>query len=370
MCLEHTGRPPREEIVLRAARMTKVAALLLAGSLALAACASSEKSGSSASGSSSGGDLKVGIAYDTGGRGDKSFNDSAFAGVQAAIKKDGGKYTELSPNADASNRADLLTQLADQGYNPVIAVGFAYGDVIADVATQYPDTQFAIVDSSGLDAKGKPLGKGNVTGLQFAANEGSFLGGVAAALKTTTNHVGFVGGVETPLIQAFQAGYVAGAKAAKPGITVDVEYISPAGDFSGFNDPAKGKIVAQGMYDAGADIVYAAAGGSGIGVFQAAAASSKRAIGVDSDQYQTVGDPSLQPVIMTSVLKRVDNAVEAYIGDYAAGKVKGGSDIINDLKTDGVGLATSGGFIDDIKSQVDGYKQKIVSGEIKVPTTP
>jgi basic membrane protein A len=352
--------------------MTKAAVLLLAGSMALAACASDEKNGSSGSGSSgsSGSDLKVGIAYDTGGRGDKSFNDSAFAGVEKATKDNGGKYTELSPNSDASNRADLLTQLADQGYNPVIAVGFAYGDVIGDVAKQYPDTQFAIVDSSGLDADGKPLGSGNVTGLQFAANEGSFLGGVAAALKTTTNHIGFVGGVETPLIQSFQAGYVAGAKAVKPDITVDVEYISPAGDFSGFNDPAKGQIVAQGMYDKGADIVYAAAGGSGIGVFQAAKASNKRAIGVDSDQYQTVGDPTLQPVIMTSVLKRVDNAVEAYINDFVDGKIKGGSDIVNDLKTDGVGLATSGGFIDDIQAQIKEYADKIKSGEITVPTTP
>jgi basic membrane protein A len=348
-------------------------ALLLAGSMALAACASDEKGGSASGGSgsgSSGGDLKVGIAYDTGGRGDKSFNDSAFAGVQAAIKDNGGDFTELSPNSDASNRADLLTQLADQGYNPVIAVGFAYGDVMGDVAKQYPDTQFAIVDSSGLDADGKPLGTGNVTGLLFAANEGSFLGGVAAALKTTTNHIGFVGGQQSPLIQAFEAGYVAGAKAAKPDITVDVEYISPAGDFSGFNDPAKGQIVAQGMYDKGADIVYAAAGGSGIGVFQAAKAANARAIGVDSDQYQTVGDPSLQPVIMTSVLKRVDNAVQAYIGDFAKSDVKGGSDITSDLKSDGVGLATSGGFIDDIQSQIDEYKQKIVSGEITVPTTP
>ena len=353
--------------------MTKAAVLLLAGSMALAACASDEKNSSGSGSGSSGGsdDLKVGIAYDTGGRGDKSFNDSAFSGVEKATKDNGGKYTELSPNSDASNRADLLTQLADQGYNPVIAVGFAYGDVIGDVAEQYPDTQFAIVDSSGLDAEsGKPLGSGNVTGLLFAANEGSFLGGVAAALKTTTNHIGFVGGVETPLIQAFQAGYVAGAKAAKPDITVDVEYISPAGDFSGFNDPAKGQIVAQGMYDKGADIVYAAAGGSGIGVFQAAKASNARAIGVDSDQYQTVGDPTLQPVIMTSVLKRVDNAVEAYINDFVDGKIKGGSDILNDLKTDGVGLATSGGFIDDIQAQIKEYADKIKSGEIKVPTTP
>jgi basic membrane protein A len=124
------------------------------------------------------------------------------------------------------------------------------------------------------------------------------------------------------------------------------------------------------MYDKGADIVYAAAGGSGIGVFQAAKASGKRAIGVDSDQYQTVGDPTLQPVIMTSVLKRVDNAVEAYINDFVDGKIKGGSDIINDLKTDGVGLATSGGFIDDIQAQIKEYADKIKSGEITVPTTP
>lgn len=351
----------------------KAAALLLAGSLALAACASNETgSGGNASGSSAGSSApKIGLAFDTGGRGDKSFNDSAYAGAEAAIKSDGGTLQTLSPNSDASNRADLLTQLADGGYNPVIAVGFSYGDVIGDVAKQYPQTTFAVVDSSGVDADGKPLGAGNVTGLLFAANEGSFLGGVAAALKTTTNHIGFVGGVQTPLIQSFEAGYVAGAKAVKPDITVDVQYISPAGDFSGFNDPAKGKIVAQGMYDKGADIVYAAAGGSGIGVFQAASGKpGARAIGVDSDQYQTVGDPNLQPLIMTSVLKRVDNAVQAFIADFVAGKVKGGTDIVNDLSTDGVGLSTSGGQIDDIKDQIDAYKQKIISGEIKVPTTP
>jgi len=350
--------------------MMKTAALLMAGSLGLAACASDEGGGSGSAGQASGGDLKVGIAYDTGGRGDKSFNDSAFSGVQAAIEANGGDYRALPPNSDASNRADLLTQRADQGYNPIVAVGFAYGDVIGDVAAQYPDTQFAIVDSSGLDENGKPLGEGNVTGLQFAANEGSFLGGVAAALKTETNHIGFVGGVQTPLIQSFEAGYVAGAKAVKPDITVDVQYISPAGDFTGFNDPAKGQIVAQGMYDKGADIVYHAAGGSGLGVFRAAKDAGKRAIGVDSDQYNTVGDASLQPVIMTSVLKRVDNAVEAYIGDYVDGSAKGGSDIVNDLKSDGVGLSATGGFIDDIQTQIDGYEQKIISGEITVPNTP
>ena len=190
-------------------------------------------------------DLKIGLAYDTGGRGDRSFNDSAYAGVEAAIEANGGEVSELSPNADASNRADLLTQLADQGYNPVIAVGFAYGDVIGDVAEQYPDTNFAIIDSSVAE-----IGADNLTGLLFAEEQGSFLAGVAAALKTTTNHIGFVGGVETPLIEKFEAGYFAGAQAVKPDITIDSSYLTPAGDFSGFNDPAKGQIAAQGMFDA------------------------------------------------------------------------------------------------------------------------
>ncbi|WP_225234612.1 BMP family lipoprotein [Klenkia terrae] len=352
---------------MRRARGMKLAALAIAGSLALAACASDEDTSGSGGSASSGGSEdgpKIGLAYDTGGRGDKSFNDSAYAGVEAAIEANGGSVQEVSPNSDASDRADLLTQLADQGFNPIIAVGFAYGDVIGDVAQQYPDVDFAIVDSTGVDVAD------NVTGLQFAANQGSFLGGVAAATKSETGHVGFVGGVETPLIQAFEAGFVAGAQTVNPQIIIDRQYISPAGDFSGFNDPARGQIVAQGMFDAGADIVYAAAGGSGIGVFQAAAASGGRAIGVDSDQYETVGDASLQAVIMTSVLKRVDNAVEAYIGTFVDGSVEGGTDVVNDLSTEGVGLSYSGGFIDDIQSTIDDYTQQIVDGEITVPETP
>jgi basic membrane protein A len=347
----------------------KAAALLLAGSMALAACASDQKtssgSGSSGSSASSSGDLQIGLAYDTGGRGDKSFNDSAYAGVEAGIKDLGGTVTELTPNADASNRVDLLTQLADDGKNPVIAVGFAFADALAAVAPQYPNTQFAIVDQSVAD-----MGLKNATGLLFAANEGSYLGGVAAALKSESGHIGFVGGVETPLIQEFEAGYVAGAQAAKPGIIIDRQYISPAGDFSGFSDPAKGKILAQGMFQAGADIVYHAAGGSGQGVFEAASEAGGRAIGVDSDQYETVGDPALQRVIMTSVLKRVDNAIQAYLTDYSKGSVSGGTDVVNDLQSGGVGLATSGGQIDDIKAQIDDYTKKIIAGDIKVPTTP
>lgn len=343
-------------------------ALLLAGSMALAACASDESTTESSGGGGGAApaeELRVGLAYDTGGRGDRSFNDSAYAGASAAVEALDGRLQEFSPNEDASNRAEGLAGLAEQGFNPVIAVGFNYDDVIAEVAPQFPDTTFAQVDGSNADgAKGD-----NVTGLIFAEEQGSFLAGVAAALKSESDHIGFVGGVQSPLIQKFEAGYVAGAQAVNPQITIDRQYISPAGDFSGFSDPARGQIVAQGMYDAGADIVYHAAGGSGIGVFQAAADSGNRAIGVDSDQYLTVSDPALQAVIMTSMLKRVDNAVEQFINDYAEGNVQGATDVPNDLSTEGIGLATSGGFIDDIQDDIDQYSQQITDGTITVPTT-
>ncbi|ADB76958.1 membrane lipoprotein TmpC [Geodermatophilus obscurus DSM 43160] len=345
----------------------KAAALLLAGSMALAACASDEPTGTGSGGGGGGAateDLRIGLAYDEGGRGDQSFNDSAYAGASAAADALGAELQELSPNEDASNRAELLTQLAEQGFNPVIAVGFAYDDVIAEVAPQFPETTFAQVDGSNADgAKGE-----NVTGLVFAEEEGSFLAGVAAALKSESAHIGFVGGVESPLIEKFEAGYVAGAQAVNPQIRIDRQYISPAGDFSGFSDPARGQIVAQGMYDAGADIIFHAAGGSGLGVFQAASASGNRAIGVDSDQYLTVG-PELQPVVMTSMLKRVDNAVEQFINDYAEGNVQGAEDVLSDLSTEGIGLATSGGFIDDIQDDIQQYSQQITDGTITVPTT-
>ena len=347
----------------------KAAALLLAGSIALAACASDETTSGTGGGEGGGGaateELRIGLAYDTGGRGDQSFNDSAYAGASAAVDALGAELQEFSPNEDASNRAEGLAGLAEQGFNPVIAVGFNYDDVIAEVAPQFPDTTFAQVDGSNADgAKGD-----NVTGLVFAEEEGSFLAGVAAALKSESGHIGFVGGVQSPLIEKFEAGYLAGAQAVNPQIVVDRQYISPAGDFSGFSDPARGQILAQGMYDAGADIVYHAAGGSGRGVFQAAADSGNRAIGVDSDQYLTVGEPALQAVIMTSMLKRVDNAVEQFINDYSEGNVQGATDVLNDLSTEGIDLARSGGFIDDIQDEIDQYKQQILDGTITVPTT-
>lgn len=348
--------------------MTKTAALLLAGGLALSACASDEDGSDGGSTGGSDGDLKVGVAYDTGGRGDKSFNDSAIAGVEAAVQELGGDVEEdieeLSPNDDGSNREELLTQLAENGYNPVIAVGFAYGDIIADIAGDYPETDFAIVDTSVEE-----MGQDNLTGLVFAEEEGSFLAGVAAASKSVTGHIGFVGGQQSPLIEKFEAGFVAGAQAVKPDIIVDTTYLSPAGDPSGFGDPEGGKVAAQGMYQAGADIVFHAAGGSGEGVFEAAVEAGQRAIGVDSDQYLSAS-PDQQAVIMTSMLKRVDNAVEAYITDVAEDNVEGGTDILNDLSTEGVGLSDSGGYIDDIQDVLEDFRQQIIDGDIEVPTTP
>ena len=240
-------------------------------------------------------------------------------------------------------------------------MGFAYGPSIGVVSAEYPDVHFAIIDDSSVEAD-------NVASLVFAEEQGSFLVGAAAALKTSTNQVGFIGGVETPLIQKFQAGYEAGVAAVNPDIKVDVTYLTQVPDFSGFGDPAKGKTAAQGMYDNGADIVYHAAGGSGGGVFEAAADSGNLAIGVDSDQYNTA-DPSVQDVILTSMLKNVNVAVFEYLTEVNDGTFPSGVTIY-DLAVDGVGYSTSGGAVDDITGDLDGYKQQIIDGDIEVPTAP
>ncbi|MFG1707243.1 BMP family protein [Nonomuraea sp. M3C6] len=305
--------------------------------------------------------LKVGLAFDVGGRGDKSFNDSAYAGLEKAKTDLGADIKELSPAADGSNRGDLLRQLADAGYNPIIGVGFAYGEDIKKAAEEYPEIQFAVVDS----ASNAP----NVTGLLFAEEQGSYLAGVAAATKSESGHVGFVGGVENDLIKKFEAGYVAGVKSVKPDAKIDIKYLTPDGDFSGFKAPDKGKVAAEKMYQDGADVVYHASGDSGLGVFQAAAAAKKKAIGVDSDQRQTVKETDLQPVIMTSMLKRVDVGVFEFIKAFQGG-AKGGSNVTYDLKVDGVGLSTTGGEIDDIQDKLDAAKKDIVDGKITVPAKP
>ena len=349
-------------------RTTKFAAILAAGILALTACGSDsdgDKGSDSPSSDAPKSDIKVGMAYDVGGRGDQSFNDSAAAGLDQA-KEEGligeAQESEAEDGEAETAREERLRTFADAGYDPIIAVGFAYAASVGKVAKEYPEIHFAIIDDSSLEKVP------NVASLVFAEEQGSFLVGAAAALKTETDHVGFIGGVETPLIQKFEAGYVAGVKAVNPDIKVDVKYLTQVPDFSGFGDPAKGKTAAQGMYDGGADIVYHAAGGSGGGVFEAASEAKAKAIGVDSDQYNTA-DPSVKDVIMTSMLKNVNVAVYNYLKEVNGGTFPSGVTTY-DLKVDGVGYSTSGGFIDDITDQLDDYKQQIIDGDITVPDKP
>jgi basic membrane protein A len=352
-------------------RLTKIGAASVVLALALAGCGSNDnKTGSSSNKDickQGGSGPKVGLAYDVGGRGDQSFNDAAYAGLKQAVEQLKATCTtgEAQDGEAESAREDRLRQMADAGDNPIIGVGFAYSDAVNAVAPDYADISFGVID--GFDPDSTP--NDNVAYLGFAENEGSFLVGVAAALKTKTNNIGFVGGVHNDLIKKFEAGYVAGAQAAKPGIKVQVKYIEET-DLKGFNDPAGGKAAAAAEYDAGADIVYHASGGSGAGVFDAAveAGAGKWAIGVDSDQWLTASADA-KPHILTSMIKRVNVATFNEIKSVADGAPLK-SYTTYDLKADGVAYSTSGGFIDDIKAQIDAFAAKIKDGTIKVPTAP
>ena len=273
----------------------------------------------------------------------------AAAGLDKAADEFGVETNE----AEAANgepesaKEERLRALASAGFNPVIAVGFAYSGSVKKVAAELPDTQFAIIDDAAATGD-------NIANLLFAEEQGSFLVGAAAALKSESGNVGFVGGVDVPLIHKFEAGYEAGAKAVNPDIEVQVKYLTQPPDFSGFGDPAKGKTAAAGMFDKGADVVYQAAGGSGGGVFEAAMDAGGFAIGVDSDQYNTA-DPAVKDVIITSMLKKVDVAVYDFISTVVEGNFTAGA-VTYDLEKDGVGYSTSGGQIDDITAKLDEYK--------------
>ncbi|MFD2421564.1 BMP family lipoprotein [Amycolatopsis pigmentata] len=309
--------------------------------------------------------MRIGLSYDIGGRGDASFNDAAAAGVDKA-KADFGvrdvSESTAGPSEDEAAKEQRLSQQATNGYNPVIAIGFAYADAVKAVATKFPNTKFAIIDDDSISLP-------NVTPLVFSEEQGSFLVGVAAVYKSKKCHVGFVGGVNTPLIQKFQAGFDQGAKAASSKVVIEDQYLTPAGDFSGFQDPAKGNVVAAAEISKGADVVYHAAGASGKGVFEAAKSANALAIGVDSDQYNQKTVANSKDVIITSMLKRVDVAVYDYIVAVATNTL-GSLPKRFDLKVDGVGYATSGGKIDDVVPALQGYRQQIIDGKITVATTP
>jgi len=297
--------------------------------------------------------------YDVGGVGDKGFNDSADLALTAAAENMGIDKQSLEPNADGSNRGELMRSLAEDGYEMIIGVGFAFAEDMDAIAADFPDIKFAIVDGV--------VDQPNVTALLFAEEQGTFLVGAEAAYKSGTGKIGFVGGVDGELIQKFEAGFVAGAKAADPDVEVEVKYISPDGDFTGFDDPAKGKTIAAGMYENDADVVFHGAGKSGLGVFEAAVAADRLAEGTDLNQYQGA-NAAQQKCILTSMLKRVDIAVYDAIASFVNGELDGGT-VVGDLSNGGIDYATDGGqFVE--KAKIDEFKQQIIDGEIKVPTTP
>lgn len=342
----------------------RAAAVVAAATLALGACGSDDDSSGSSTGSGSEADGgSVAVAYDLGGRGDGGFNDLAYAGAKAAADAQGAEVTESTAKETDTDedRAARLELLAQSGANPVVTVGYLYATALGEVAPKYPDTWFAIVDDATVEQP-------NVVGLTFAANEGSFLVGAVAALESETGQVGFIGGVDTPLINEFEAGFAAGAEAAAPDVEVSASYLTQPPDFAGFNDPGRGKESAKGLYDAGADIVFAAAGGSNAGVFDAASGAGTKVIGVDSDQYTTT-EPPLNEVIISSMLKRVDVGVQTFIESVADGSVEAGERRF-DLSSDGVGYATTGDLLSpETTAAVDALAEQITSGEITVPTT-
>ena len=356
-------------------RLTKIAAASAVLALALAGCGDdSTKTETSADvcESATGDGPKIGVAYDVGGVGDLSFNDSAYVGLTQAVDDLDAtcKAIEAGSGESDADREERLRILADEGFNPIIAVGFIYSPAVAKVAAEYPDVNFAVVDGYVTFITGEMVPIDNVADLTFAEHEGSFLVGVAAALKSEAKNVGFVGGVNGPLIQKFEAGFVAGVEAVDPSIEIQKQYLSQEDPQQGFENPAGGETAATGMYDNGADIVYHAAGKSGLGVFDAvvAAGEGNWAIGVDSDQYLTA-DEEQKPHILTSMLKRIDVAVFEYVKSFDDGSPSSGP-VTYDVKGGGIDYATSGGFVDDIKDQLEDYKAQIASGEIEVPSTP
>ena len=266
---------------------TKLAAVAVTVALIVTGCAKKETPSATGGGGDelcadkSGAGPKVGLAYDIGGRGDKSFNDLAAAGVKKALDDLDASCEESEAAADEPDSAkeERLRTLAEAGYNPIVAAGYVYTEEVVKVSKEYPNVKFGIVDGFGEAP--------NVTNLVFSAEQGAFLVGVAAALKTKTKKVGFIGGVRGPIIDPFAAGYKAGVAAVDPKIQVEMKWLSDAADQKAFANTGGAKTAATALYDAGVDVVFHASGQSGGGLFDTVATKPDGiwAIGVDSDQY-------------------------------------------------------------------------------------
>ncbi len=303
---------------------------------------------------------RVGIVYDVGGKGDLSFNDMAYAGLAQAQKEFGTSLEtrDLEPTAGGENREELLRLLAGEKFDLLFGVGFLFTDSITRVAKAFPNAKFAIVDGFIPDQP-------NVVSLVFKEHEGSFLVGAAAAQKSKTGKIGFVGGMKIPLIEKFEVGYIAGARYVKRNIQVFSEYAGTTGE--AFRDPVKGKELALAEYDRGVDIIYHASGGTGIGVFEAAVQKKRLAIGVDADQSLTV--KTAQAQILTSMQKRVDVAVYETIKATINGQYKAGVRAFG-LKENGVGYAVNQynkAMLQGLTAKLEALKKDIIAGKIIVP---
>ncbi|MCE6951991.1 BMP family ABC transporter substrate-binding protein [Cereibacter sphaeroides] len=291
------------------------------------------------------------LIFDLGGKFDKSFNEAAFNGAQRWVQETGGTYKELEMQSEAQ-REQALRRLAETGSNPIVMTGFAFGDVLNEVAPDYPDTKFAIIDAV--------VEQPNVRSVVFSEHQGSYLVGMMAAMTSKSGTVGFVGGMDIPLIRKFACGYAQGFKAVKPDgkIIINMTGTTPAA----WADPVKGTELARSQISQGADVIYAAAGSTGLGVLQAAADENILSIGVDSNQNH------LHPgKVLTSMIKRVDNTV--YEAFKAGTDLETGT-VVADLKGEGVGYAldehNAALVTPEMKAAVDAAAEKIKAGEIAV----
>ncbi|MGY5060596.1 BMP family lipoprotein [Streptomyces sp. 900105755] len=335
--------------------------------LAAAGCGKSSSDSGATSTNSSGkyNGKGIGLAYDIGGKGDQSFNDAAYAGFQKAEKDFGisGRDVEPADNETDADKVQRLDELAKAGYNPIIGVGFVYAPAVKEIAAKYPKITFGIIDDNEVTAK-------NVVDMVFAAEQSSYLAGVAAASATKKDHIGFIGGVDVPLIHTFEAGFDQGAKSVNPKIKIESQYLTQTPAEGGFSSPDKGKAAAQGQIDAGADVIYHAAGLSGQGVIQAAATAKVWAIGVDSDQYAQSALAKYKDYILGSALKNVGGAVYDLVKSVYEGKPESGV-VEGTLKTGGVGFADSNPkykAMTKVVAAVDKAKQDIIDGKVTVNT--
>ena len=299
-------------------------------------------------------EFKVGLVLDRGGKDDKSFNTSAYNGAIQA-KEELGVFVKYVEAADDNAFEPMLRAFAQRDFDLIIGIGFAQRDAIKKVAAQFPKKHFAIVDAQ-VDAP-------NVRSLMFEEHEGAFLVGAIAAMTSKTGKIGFVGGMDIPLIRRFHMAYEAGAKKINPHITVLANYVGISSE--AWNNPPKGKELAVSQFDSGADIVFAAAGASGLGVFDAAEEKKKFAIGVDSNQDWT--KPGL---ILTSMLKRVDQAVYSTIEESKSGAFVGGVKrfgLVNKGIDYSVDRYNEKILTESVRNRADDLKADIIAGKIDVP---